>query len=246
MMAGLLLIAGAAWAQNPPDMVITDLMADGPYVKARYTNQGGAGKGDFLIRFCAHRKCFDGNSYYRFPVPRPGESAETGGVTLGLMDIKQGETVTVTAEIDWERRVTESTRKNNIFEKVLKIPMDAGEVKIEGPAEITLNASSGPYTVTVRTYDSQEVPLPEGSELELLVGTGAEPVLELNSYPPMGAGVQPVQKYGKWYAKLPIHSGETRGQFMVLPLKAGAQNLRVEGTFGILSVSTEFPITVKR
>jgi len=106
-----------------PDLVITDIVPDGPYLRVKYRNaSAGATGADFLIRIEANGKTFDGNSFYRFVVP-PGNTEQTsGGFTLGLVGIERGTEVSVKATIDWEDRVRESNESNNEFSKRLRIP----------------------------------------------------------------------------------------------------------------------------
>jgi hypothetical protein len=108
-----------------PDLVITDIVHDGPYLRVKYRNaSAGASGADFLIRIEANGNKFDGNSYYRFVIP-PGDTEQTtGGFTLGLVGIKPGTEVSVAATIDWEDRVRESNESNNHFSKRVRIPLD--------------------------------------------------------------------------------------------------------------------------
>lgn len=108
-----------------PDLVITDMYQDGPYIKVTYKNIGAPGNGDFLIKLTNNSTggSFPGNSFYRFPVPPPNVLQTTGGFTLGLIDLQQGvsENADLTAEIDWEERVAESDESNNILTKMVQI-----------------------------------------------------------------------------------------------------------------------------
>lgn len=98
-----------------PDLVITRVYYDRPhYIKVAYSNVGkGASGGDFLIAIRSGEQTFDGNYYYRFPVPKPGQTLETGGFTLGLIGLKPGMVAPVTVTIDPEKRVRESNAQNN-------------------------------------------------------------------------------------------------------------------------------------
>jgi hypothetical protein len=65
---------------------------------------------------------FPGNAYYRFEVPAPGQVARTGSLGINLIGLHEGMESTIRAEIDWERRVTETSEDNNVFQKRIRIP----------------------------------------------------------------------------------------------------------------------------
>lgn len=105
-----------------PDLVITDVISDGRYLKTVFKNQGkGCTGGDFLIRTRVGERSFDGNYYYRYRVPGPGKTTTTGGLTPGKVGLSPGMEATVTVEIDWEGRVRESNEQNNRFVKKLRL-----------------------------------------------------------------------------------------------------------------------------
>ncbi len=107
---------------NLPDLIVTDITHEGPYIYVHYMNQGFVGsKGDFLIKISAEGKSFEGNAYYRFKIPEPGEETKTGGFTIGLIGLEKDMTSIVTAEIDWENRVDERNENNNVFHKQISI-----------------------------------------------------------------------------------------------------------------------------
>jgi len=108
-----------------PDLVITDIFQDGRYLYVTYQNTGALGGGDFLIKLTNNdtNDSYEGNSFYRFPVPVPNTFQSTGGYTLNLIGLQEGVSVnaSVTAEIDWEQRVVESNESNNVFTKDIQI-----------------------------------------------------------------------------------------------------------------------------
>jgi hypothetical protein len=105
-----------------PDLVVTDITHDDINLFVHYANKGkGATGADFLVSIKSGEKKFDGNSYYRFPVPAPGTETKTGGFNLTLLDLKSGDEVEVEATIDHEDRVRETDKKNNTFKKKLTI-----------------------------------------------------------------------------------------------------------------------------
>ena len=105
-----------------PDLVVLDLCYEGPYVTVAYANLGtGVGERDFLIKLSTQQGEFGGNSYYRFEIPTPQHVMHTGGFTIGLIGLEQGDNEVVTAEIDWEGRVAESNEDNNVHSKQLLI-----------------------------------------------------------------------------------------------------------------------------
>ncbi len=112
-------------SQGLPDLIITDIVYKPGGIIVYYMNQGpGTGTGDFLIRISALETgaSFDGNSYYRFEVPEPGQADRTGSFgtsVLGLYERMEG---TIKAEIDWENRVAEADEENNVFQKHIQIP----------------------------------------------------------------------------------------------------------------------------
>jgi hypothetical protein len=109
-----------------PDLVITDIVHDGPYLKVKYRNASpGATGADFLIRIESNGRSFDGNGYYRFAIPPGNTEQATGGFTLGLVGIERGNEVSVSATIDWEDRVRESDESNNQFSKRVRILPEA-------------------------------------------------------------------------------------------------------------------------
>ncbi len=114
--------AARAAESGVPDLVVLDLCYEGPYVTVAYANLGtGVGERDFLIKLSTQQGEFAGNSYYRFEVPPPQHVMHTGGFTIGLVGLEQGDNEVVTAEIDWEGRVAESNEDNNLHSKQLLI-----------------------------------------------------------------------------------------------------------------------------
>jgi len=102
-----------------PDLVITDITQDGPYLVTHYKNQGKGSTGaDFLMVMRLGKEKFEGNHYYRSWVPPPGEAVKSGGYTHNLMP---GEEVEVEVSIDNEDRVRETDKKNNTFKKKISI-----------------------------------------------------------------------------------------------------------------------------
>jgi hypothetical protein len=105
-----------------PDLVVTDITSDGTYIYVHYLNQGkGATGADFLFRFRSGKRDFDGNYYYRYPVPPPGKAMRTGGLTPGLVGLRPGDEAVVEAVIDHEGRVRESNAANNTFSKKVAV-----------------------------------------------------------------------------------------------------------------------------
>lgn len=114
--------AGYEGGTELPDLVVTDVVHDGPYLRVHYTNAGkGATGADFLIEIRSGKLSFGGNSYYRFQVPPPGEEVKSGGFTLGLIGLKPGTEADVEVVIDPENRVRETDKKNNTFKKKVVI-----------------------------------------------------------------------------------------------------------------------------
>ncbi|VTT97710.1 : CARDB [Gemmataceae bacterium] len=114
--------AGYEGGTELPDLVVTDVVHDGPYLRVHYTNAGkGATGADFLIEVRSGKLSFGGNSYYRFQVPPPGEETKSGGFTLGLIGLKPGTEADVEVVIDPENRVRETDKKNNTFKKKVVI-----------------------------------------------------------------------------------------------------------------------------
>jgi hypothetical protein len=110
-------------SKDLPDLILTNITADNDYLRVEYKNQGkGVTGGDFLIRVRTGKESFDGNYFYRFAVPPPGHTAQTGGITLGLIGLKPGDIATVEATIDYEDRVRETDRTNNSLTKKVTIP----------------------------------------------------------------------------------------------------------------------------
>lgn len=131
-----------------PDLVVTDIVWDPSvpyYVKVKYKNIGTIGSAnDFLIRITntATGQHFDGNPYYRFKVPLPGVEAVTGGFTLGLIGLAQGQIATIKADIDWERRVVGNPTYNDSLTKTVSLGAPAPVVQSFTPA-------SGPVGTSV-------------------------------------------------------------------------------------------------
>jgi formylglycine-generating enzyme required for sulfatase activity len=108
-----------------PDLIITDIVHKSSGIVVYYMNQGsGTGSGDFLIKVSSLEtgQSFPGNAYYRFEVPAPGQVTRTGGLGISLIGLYEGMESTISAEIDWEGRVTEADENNNIFQKQIQIP----------------------------------------------------------------------------------------------------------------------------
>jgi len=108
-----------------PDLVITDVVYRSGGIVVYYMNQGsGTGDGDFLIKISSLEtgESFNGNAYYRFELPDPGQAARSGSFGAGLIGLYEGMESTIRAEIDWENRVAEADEENNVFEKRIQIP----------------------------------------------------------------------------------------------------------------------------
>ena len=105
------------------DLVITDIIQDGPYFKVTYKNIGVLRDGDFLIKITNNTTAdsFAGNPYYRYIVPAPNKELITGGLGFNLIGLQKGDLASITAEIDWEQRVDENYESNNIFTKKLRV-----------------------------------------------------------------------------------------------------------------------------
>ena len=113
---------GVPAERGMPDLVVLDLCYKPPYVTVAYANLGnGLGERDFLVKLSTENGEFGGNRYYRFEVPPPQQVTHTGGFTIGLLGLQQGDSALVTAEIDWEGRVAESNEDNNVHSKQLLI-----------------------------------------------------------------------------------------------------------------------------
>ena len=137
-----------------PDLVITDIVHDGPYLKVKYRNaSSGATGADFLILMEANGKKFDGNSYYRFTIPPGNTEQSTGGFTLGLIGLERGTEASVTATIDWENRVRESNENNNSFTKRVRILP-------EGTPEYASATSSVPNRIAAPALAPAPAPAP--------------------------------------------------------------------------------------
>lgn len=106
-----------------PDLIITSIhKKEGKsyYYYIKYMNIGAPSRGDFLISLSSARGQYPGNSYFRFPLPAPCLEKETGGITVGLVGVSETASVKLTAEIDWEKRVSESNEKNNFYTTIVK------------------------------------------------------------------------------------------------------------------------------
>ena len=105
------------------DLIVEDIIQDGPYVFVVYKNagQGGGSSGDdFGITLKANGKMFAVNPSYRRYVPKPGKSVSTGGYALQMLGIEEGWMGTFTAIIDPEQRVNESNENNNTLVKTIQ------------------------------------------------------------------------------------------------------------------------------
>jgi len=115
-----------------PDLVVKDIFYKNG-LAVTYANQGaGATGADFLVKWTANGTYRDGNDYYRFWVPPPGKSNDTGGMSLSLFDLRPGQRVQVTAEVDWENRVRESNEDNNRLTKWVQLGPDSSSLAAPG------------------------------------------------------------------------------------------------------------------
>ena len=97
-----------------PNLVITDIYYDEPYIRVDYVNSGGSRvSADFIKSWSSPQKSFGGNTFYRSQVPPPGEERSSGGLTIGLIKGEKGKPISVTVEIDPENRVAESDELDN-------------------------------------------------------------------------------------------------------------------------------------
>jgi peptidoglycan hydrolase-like protein with peptidoglycan-binding domain len=108
-------------SQSKPDLIITDIVADkkNKEIYVKYKNIGGAGQGDFTFKMSSPSGYHNGNTAYRFTVPKPNKTQKTGGLTMSVLGVKDNEITKVSATIDWENRVSESDENNNTFSKDL-------------------------------------------------------------------------------------------------------------------------------
>lgn len=107
-----------------PDLVVTEVYWDAPYIRVNYRNDGGwetPDEKDFLVKIRSGEREFDGNSHYRFPVPGHNREVSTGGFTIGLVGLEEGMEAEVTATIDWEGRVRESDETNNQLTRRIRL-----------------------------------------------------------------------------------------------------------------------------
>ena len=105
-----------------PDLIVLDVFKKPGipyYYYVRYMNIGAPAQGDFLIRLSSENGTFPGNHLYRFPVPEPCSIRETGGYTVGLLNVAQTQPATIRVDIDWEQRVDETSEVNNTLIKLV-------------------------------------------------------------------------------------------------------------------------------
>ncbi len=120
-----------AVTEGLPDLVITEVYWDAPYIRVNYRNDGGwdtPQEKDFLVKIRSGEREFEGNSHYRFPVPKHHREVSTGGYTIGLVGLQEGMQAEVTATIDWEGRVRESDETNNQLTR---------RIRLSGPTRVT-------------------------------------------------------------------------------------------------------------
>lgn len=106
-----------------PDLVIKDFYYRGPipYLYTEYCNTGKSSVREvFLIKTESDAGMFSGNSFYPHFVPEPGECKTTGGLSIGLVGVKEGETKEITVTVDWENKVKESNEENNTMTKTIE------------------------------------------------------------------------------------------------------------------------------
>lgn len=115
---------GPAPPDELPNLVITDIYFDEPYLRVNYSNTGGTRvAADFTMSWSSPEKTFGGNSNYRRQVPAPGDERQTGGLTPGLIKAVPGQPLEVTVEIDPENRVSES----NEFDNAKRVTLTLGQ-----------------------------------------------------------------------------------------------------------------------
>lgn len=123
-----------------PDLIITNIYKKEGipyYYYVEYMNIGAATNvGDFLIKLSSPKGEFPGNSFYRIPVPAPCSVVETGGYTVGLVGIAETESAEITAEIDWEERVSEIDEENNSYTTIVNAPVSVKPVADAGTDQI--------------------------------------------------------------------------------------------------------------
>ncbi|MGI6495978.1 MAG: hypothetical protein ACOX5G_07805 [Kiritimatiellia bacterium] len=164
---------------NLPDLVVQDIYYDSDYIKVKYCNLGDSfGSGDFLIKLRneATGKEFLGNSYHRFNIPQPGHCVDTGGFNCSLIGISCGDNIQISAEVDYEKRVTESNENNNSITKYIGIAeskktyrfVDENEgIEYEYPVNLNtkfINTQKWPPVATVKTGSFVCVPAPRRPE----------------------------------------------------------------------------------
>ena len=179
---------------NLPDLVVQDIYYDSDYIKVKYCNLGDSfGSGDFLIKLRneATGKEFLGNSYHRFNIPQPGHCVDTGGFNCSLIGISCGDNIQISAEVDYEKRVTESNENNNSITKYIGIAeskktyrfVDENEgIEYEYPVNLNtkfINTQKWPPVATVKTgsFVCDETPQTNSA----LEGTRKR-TIETNSY----------------------------------------------------------------
>ena len=106
------------------DLVITDIIQDGPYAFVIYKNAGSGGGSsgdDFGITLEANGKKFVTGPSYRRYVPKPDKLVSTGGYALTQLGINEGWMGNFVAHIDPEKRVNEQDENNNSYTKMIRV-----------------------------------------------------------------------------------------------------------------------------
>lgn len=106
------------------DLLVVDLIQDGPYLFVIYKNAGnGGGRAgeDFGITIKANGRSFVTKPGHRWYIPKRGLVVSTGGYLLSKLGIGEGWMGNFKVIIDPEDRVDESSETNNLFERMLHI-----------------------------------------------------------------------------------------------------------------------------
>jgi formylglycine-generating enzyme len=108
-----------------PELIVTDILYNEPYVYTKYKNVGAAGTGEFTLRYSANEKSVSFSAKYK--IPEPGQEQISNGAKLDMLDLKPGANTSLTVKIAWLKASNPNNMDDIVFTKEIIVPESASD-----------------------------------------------------------------------------------------------------------------------
>jgi formylglycine-generating enzyme len=142
--------AGGSFGQEKPvdlpELIVTDILYNEPYVYTKYKNVGAAGTGEFMLRYSANGKSVSFFAGYK--IPEPGQEQISNGAKLDMLDLKPGENTKLTVNISWLKKSNPNNLDDIVFTKVIIVPESASDEARQAQSKMSPVAPSPTSSAT--------------------------------------------------------------------------------------------------